>query len=83
MNQVDFFILVVVAACALSGARRGLISSAGDIVTLVVGLGVGSLAYPIVDFPLRWFGLPPTVSGPIGFSLVAVAAVVLVGWGIS
>ena len=83
MNQVDFFILVVVAACALSGARRGLISSAGDIVTLVVGLGVGSLAYPIVDFPLRWFGLPPTVSGPIGFSVVAVAAVVLVGWGIS
>lgn len=83
MNQVDFFILLVVAACALSGARRGLISSAGDILTLVVGLGVGSLAYPIVDYPLRWFGLPPTVSGPIGFSAVAVAAVLLVGWGIS
>jgi uncharacterized membrane protein required for colicin V production len=82
MNQVDLFILVVVAVCALSGARRGLIDSVGDLVAIILALAVGSLAYPLVDVPLRWaLGLPPAASGPLGFIVVAVATLALVGLG--
>jgi len=84
MNQVDLFIIAVVIASALAGARRGLISSAGDIISLVVGLGVGALAYPIGAAPLKWMlDLPPTWAGALGFVLVAAGAVSLTAWGCS
>jgi len=84
MNEVDLFIIVVIGACAVSGARRGLISSAGDIISLLLGLVLGALAYPVVEAPLRWlFSAPPTISGPLALLAVAVATVLLAGWGFS
>jgi hypothetical protein len=82
MNQVDLFIVAVVAAFAVSGARRGMISSAGDILTILLALGIGSIAYPLAAAPIGWaFSLPPSVSGPLGYLVVAVVVVLLAGWG--
>jgi len=84
MNQVDLFILVVIAATAYGGARRGLINSAGDVIALVLGLAVGSLAYPIGAAPLKWLlGANSPVAGALGFILVAVATVWLISWGVA
>jgi uncharacterized membrane protein required for colicin V production len=84
MNQVDFFIIIVVGLCAMSGARRGLIAAAGDILSLLLGLIIGSLAYPLAAAPLRAiFGLGDAVAGALGFILLAVLTVFLAGWGSS
>lgn len=84
MNQVDLFIIAVVVASALSGARRGMINSAGDIITIVVALAVGSVAYPLAAIPIaRVFGVGEAVSGPLGYLVVALAMTALVGWGCS
>lgn len=81
MNQVDLFIIAVVAAFAISGARRGLISSAGDIITLALSLIVGSVAYPAAAAPLRYlFSLSPAVAGPLGFVMVAAVTATAGGW---
>jgi len=82
MNQVDLFIFALVAACAFSGARRGMVSSAGDIVTVLLALGLGSVAYPLAAAPIRWiFNLPPNVSGPLGCLVVAAAVAAAASWG--
>jgi len=82
MNQVDLFILVVIAATAFEGARRGLINSAGDVIALVLGLAVGSLTYPLAAAPLKWvLGANSPVAGALGFILMAVATVWLLSWG--
>jgi len=84
MNQVDLFVIAVVGACAISGARRGLILSAGDIIALVLGLLVGSLAYLAVAAVLGWvFGLSAPTAGALGFVVVSVSVVVLAAWGFS
>jgi len=84
MNQVDFFIIVVVGLSALSGARRGLIAAAGDILSLLLGLIIGSLTYPLAAAPLRSiFGFGAAVAGALGFVFLAVLTVFLAGWGFS
>ena len=84
MNQVDLLIIAVVAAFGISGARRGLISSAGDIITLILSLIVGSLAYPLAAAPIRYiFSLSPAVAGPLAFVIVAAVTAVAAGWGFS
>jgi uncharacterized membrane protein required for colicin V production len=84
MNQVDLLIFVVIAASALSGAKRGLISSAGDIVALFLGLVFGTLCYPLFAAPLHWLtGLPEAYAGALGFMVAAVVVVFLAGWGFS
>ena len=84
MNQVDFLIVVIVAASAFSGARRGLISAAGDIISLVLGLVVGAIAYPLGAAPVRWItGASDAVAGALGFVLVSVLTVAGAGWGFS
>ena len=84
MNQVDLFIIVVVAACAASGARRGLISAAGDIASLALGLVLASLAYPLAAAPFRWMlGISPPIAGALGFGLAAILTASLAGWGFS
>ena len=84
MNQVDLLVIVVVGACTFSGARRGLILSAGDIVALALGLLLGSLCYPIGAGLLGWiFGLSAAAAGALGFALVTVLLVVLTAWGFS
>jgi len=81
MNQVDLLILIVIAASAVGGARRGIISSAGDVIALVVGLVVGSLAYPIGAVPMGWFlGKGSPVAGVLGFIVVAMGTVSLLSW---
>ncbi len=82
MNQVDLFILVVIAATAFEGARRGIINSTGDVIALALGLAFGSLAYPLGAAPLKWvLGANSPVAGALGFILVAVATVLLLSWG--
>lgn len=82
MNQVDLLIVVIVAASAWSGARRGIICSAGDVIGLAAGLVVGSLAYPIGAVPMTWFlGKGSPVAGALGFILVAIGSAWLLGWG--
>jgi membrane protein required for colicin V production len=84
MNQVDFFIIVVVGLSAVSGARRGMIAAAGDILSLLLGLIIGSLAYPPVAAALQAvFGLGDAVAGALGFIVLAVLTVFLAGWGSS
>jgi len=84
MNQVDFLILVVVGACALSGARRGIISSAGDIISLLLGLILGAIAYPLAAAPVRWVsGASPPIAGVVGFVLLSVLVVAGSSWGFS
>jgi uncharacterized membrane protein required for colicin V production len=81
MNQVDFLILVVLAASAISGARRGLISAAGDIISLLFGLIVGSVSYPVGAAPIRWFsGASDVTANALGFVLVSVLAVGAASW---
>ncbi|UCC69594.1 MAG: CvpA family protein [Armatimonadota bacterium] len=84
MNQVDFFIIVILLLSALSGARRGIVSSAGDIISLVLGLILGALAYPLAAAPVRWIFAPPDpIAGALGFLIVAILTVILAGWGFS
>ncbi len=84
MNQVDLFIIVVVALSALSGAWRGMVSAAGDIISLLLGLLLAALAYPLTAIPLRWsLGLPPPIADALGFVLLAVLVAFLAGWGFS
>ena len=83
VNQVDALVLVVILACAVSGARRGLVGAGGDVVAIGLGLALASLAYPVVAVPLRWIGLPPPFCDVLGFLLFAVGIVFLVGWGAS
>jgi uncharacterized membrane protein required for colicin V production len=84
MNQVDFFIIIVVGLSAVSGARRGMIAAAGDILSLVLGLIIGSLGYWLAAAPLRAIlGLGDAVAGALGFILLAVLTVFLAGWGSS
>jgi uncharacterized membrane protein required for colicin V production len=84
MNQVDFLILVVVGGCALSGARRGIISSAGDIISLLLGLVLGAIAYPLAAAPVRWLsGASPAVAGALGFVILSVLVVAGASWGFS
>jgi len=84
MNQVDLLIIAVVAASAFSGARRGLINAAGDILSLLLGLIVGALAYPLAAAPVAWIsGAAPAASGPLGFVIVSVAVVAAASWGFS
>ena len=84
MNQVDFLIAVIVAASALSGARRGVIHSAGDVVSLLLGLIVGAVAYPLGAAPIRWItGASDPMAGALGFIVVSVLTVALSGWGFS
>jgi len=84
MNQVDFLILVVVGVCALSGARRGIISSAGDIISLLLGLVLGAIAYPLAAAPVRWVsGASPAVAGALGFVFLSVLVVAGASWGFS
>ncbi|MFB3880372.1 MAG: CvpA family protein [Armatimonadota bacterium] len=84
MNQVDFLIAVIVAASALSGARRGLISAAGDIISLLLGLVVGAVAYPLGAAPVRWItGVSDAIAGAIGFIVISVLVVAGASWGFS
>ncbi len=84
MNQVDLFILAIVGAFALSGARRGIILAGGDVISLVIGLMLAAVAYPIGAAPLRWvFHAGQALGDFLGFALVAVLGVVLAGWGFS
>ncbi|MBN1461553.1 MAG: CvpA family protein [Armatimonadetes bacterium] len=84
MNQVDFLIFVVVGASVVSGARRGLISSAGDIISLALGLILGAVAYPVVAVPLQWaFGTPEAAAGALGFVFISVVVVALASWAFS
>ncbi len=84
MNQVDFLILVVVAASAISGARRGLISSAGDIISLLLGLVLGSVSYPAGAALLRWLvGASEVAANALGFVLISVLTVLAASWGFS
>jgi uncharacterized membrane protein required for colicin V production len=82
MNGIDLMIVVVVAGFAITGSRRGLIPSAGDIVSIVLALALGSVAYPVAAAPIGWvFGLPPNVAGPIGYLIVAVVVALATSWG--
>lgn len=84
MNQVDLFVIAVTVACAISGARRGLISSAGDIIAIALALAIGSVAYPLAAAPITWiFGLPPSIAGPLGYLAVALAVALGASWGCS
>lgn len=84
MNQVDLFIIVVVLALGLSGAKRGFIHAAGDMFGFLFGLVLGSLAYPVLVAPLRWaLGLSEAATGALAFVIVAVLGVVAAGWGFS
>ncbi len=84
MNQVDFLILVAVGASALSGARRGLISSAGDIISLLVGLVLGAILYPLAAAPIRWLaGTSGATPDALGFVVVSVLTVAGASWGFS
>ncbi len=84
MNQADLFVLAVVGASAFSGSRRGLIVSAGDIIALVLGLLLGSVAYPAPAAVLRWsLRVPEASAGALGFIVVSVSVVALAVWGFS
>jgi len=84
MNQVDLLIIAVVGVCALSGARRGLISSAGDIISLALGMILGSIAYPLAVGPVRWLiGTQEAMTSALAFVLVSAATVALASWGFS
>jgi uncharacterized membrane protein required for colicin V production len=84
MNQVDFLILVVVAASAISGSRRGLISSAGDIISLLLGLVLGSVSYFVAAAPVRWLtGASDAIANALGFVLISVTMVAAASWGFS
>ena len=84
MNQVDLFVIALVVAFAVSGSRRGLICSAGDIIAIALALGIGSIAYPLAAAPIGWLlGFPPNLAGPVGYLVVAVIAALAAGWGCS
>jgi uncharacterized membrane protein required for colicin V production len=83
VNQVDGVIVLVVAASAVSGARRGFIASAGDVAAVVLGLGAAALGYPLFGAIFRGFGFPDTMAQVLGFVAFAALIVVAVGWGAS
>jgi uncharacterized membrane protein required for colicin V production len=84
MNQVDLFVIVLVVVFAVSGSRRGLISSAGDIISIALALGIGSVAYPLATAPIAWLlHLPPNLAGPLGYLLVTAIIALSAGWGCS
>jgi len=80
VNQVDVLILMIVIASGLSGARRGLIGAGGDITSVVFGLGLSSVGYPLLAAPFRWIGFPKPFCDVAGFLALAVGIVLLVSW---
>jgi len=84
VNQVDFFILLVVTGSAVSGARRGLVGAGGDILSLCFGLALGSIAYPAGSAVMRLFlGPPSALADALGFVAVAALVVTAVSWGLT
>ena len=80
MNQVDALVLLIVVASAISGARRGVVGAGGDVVAVVLGLGLSSFAYPVMAAPLEWIGFPHPICDLLGFLSLAIGVVFLVGW---
>jgi len=84
MNEADLFIIALVVFFAASGSRRGLICAAGDIIIIILALGIGSVAYPIAAAPVAWlFGLPANLAGPIGYLVVTTVVAVALSWACS
>ncbi len=80
MNEVDALVLLVIAASAVSGARRGVIGAGGDAAAVVLGLALSSFAYPAMAAPLEWLGFPHPLCDLLGFLALAIGVVFLVGW---
>ena len=84
MNQVDLFILLVVTGSAVSGARRGLVPAGGDILSLFLGLALGSIAYPAGSAVMRLFlGRPSALADALGFVAIAALVVTAASWGLT
>lgn len=72
---------MIVVASAISGARRGAIGAAGDVLAVMLGLGLSALAYPVMAAPMEWIGFPHPLCDLLGFLALAIGVVFLVGWG--
>lgn len=81
MNRVDLLIFLIVAACAVSGARRGLVGAGGEIAAVVLGLLGAAAGYPVLGALFSRFGLPNPLAPLLGFVVLAIVVVLLVGWG--
>jgi uncharacterized membrane protein required for colicin V production len=80
VNQVDFFIIVVLGFNIYYGAARGLWRGVGDLAALFLALGIGSLLYPAPAALLGVLGLPPVARDVVGFIISAVAVAIGTGY---
>ena len=73
--EVDLLVIVVLAAGAHFGHLRGLLRSGGDLLSLVLGLFLTALIYPVGAWLLRLLGMAHTAAEVGGFVLTVVAVV--------
>lgn len=72
MNGIDVLVILLLAICAWSGARRGWRWSLLDLACLVVGVVFGIYTFPLAVVLLRKvLALPLLIAGPVGFLLMA------------
>lgn len=75
MNAVDLLVVTVLGAGAVMGAMRGVLRSAGDSVSLLLGLFVTALVYPLGGWLLRVIGLPANPAAILSFVATTIAVV--------
>jgi uncharacterized membrane protein required for colicin V production len=80
MNQVDFFILVILGIATANGVRRGLLLGAADLAGLLVAVAAGSFLYRLGGAFFGLFLASPALAGFLGFVLIALLAAGLTGW---
>lgn len=77
MNALDLGLLVFLAAGTLGGLASGFVRASATLAGLVLGFVLGSALVPsLAPFLLRWTG-ELDVASLLGFTLVALAAVLL------
>jgi len=80
MNQVDFFILVILGVTTGYGVSRGLLVGAADLAGLFLALVFGSLLYRVGGVVFRLFIGTPAIADFLGFVLVASLVASATGW---
>src|SRR5215471_7157756 len=82
MNGLDYLILGLIALGAMRGSAGGVLKIASSLIGLIAGVYFASLYnHEAGEFLARAFTLRPEVSSALGYVVVFLAVMVIVGWG--
>jgi len=76
MNEIDIVIVLIVGLSIYYAAVRGVVTGLVDLLSIPLGVGLGSLIWRPAAALLGAFGFPSFLAGLLGFALVAVGVAV-------